>query len=205
LSTGTCLNSQASRLKGILLELNPSQESVQVIKVSPLSFSSLFGLGLPGSSISERRAGDDDEGLLGVVKKRNCGFPGDVWELLSSASDLISLPSSNNESKRNETSGRTAGAGTLEEDFLRSFPPTPTTPISSNLNVVMRLRKLDYYFSTLGIWDQDCRHRALCEVAKDPAKYSPLAIAFLDETRFVALSSLGICELRAYELIGILA
>ena len=47
----------------------------------------------------------------------------------------------------------------------------------------MRLQKLEYYFSALRIDDEECRQRLLCEVARDPPKFSPMSVAFLDEIR----------------------
>ncbi|GLH08724.1 Protein of unknown function [Gryllus bimaculatus] len=43
------------------------------------------------------------------------------------------------------------------------------------LHVRHRLQKLDFYFQLLRILSEDCRQRVLCEVAREPERFSPLA------------------------------
>lgn len=53
----------------------------------------------------------------------------------------------------------------------------------AQLNLQMRLGKLEYYFSALKIHENDCKLRFLCQIAAQPVKFEPLSSAFLEETR----------------------
>ncbi|KAK7788996.1 hypothetical protein R5R35_001021 [Gryllus longicercus] len=52
------------------------------------------------------------------------------------------------------------------------------------LHVRHRLQKLDFYFQLLRILSEDCRQRVLCEVAREPERFSPLAAVLGEVTSF---------------------
>lgn len=99
--------------------------------------------------------------------------PGNLWELISSSSDVIPLR-------------RTFNNGSLHFPHWSSGTGVSGSFASSStsqLSVESRLQKLDHHFNTLKVFDDDCRQRLLCEIAESPTKFSPLTSSFLDETR----------------------
>ena len=54
---------------------------------------------------------------------------------------------------------------------------------SSRLQLFVSFYDSRHYFRGLGVWDENCRQRFLCELSKDPEKFFPLSSTFLDETR----------------------
>nr|CAD7262142.1 unnamed protein product [Timema shepardi] len=52
------------------------------------------------------------------------------------------------------------------------------------LEVRHRLQKLDFYFGFLRVMSEDCRHRMLCEVLREPGRFYPLSSVMEDATSF---------------------
>ncbi|XP_018022110.1 uncharacterized protein LOC108678253, partial [Hyalella azteca] len=66
---------------------------------------------------------------------------------------------------------------------LQLNKPTEKDAGLTREEVQRKLSKLDYYFSSLKVEEEECRQRLLCEVAQDPVHFAPLAEMFTLETR----------------------
>lgn len=70
---------------------------------------------------------------------------------------------------------------------LTSFDDLPSGAAGGErgLDVTNRLSRLDYFFKSLHLQQEDCRRRLLCEVVRDPHTFAPLSDMISDETRQV--------------------